>query len=245
MISPPRGIAWVATKSKLSRSLTRFFGTNARVRFQVSLTLSSAMNPRATVSASPRLISAPAEPAAPKASRQNCSLAVACPALFLIRARAKSRVSSSFDSSSTSRPLTMAPVGLIRSWQTREHSSAARSRPVSVVVIQKFLQGIDRLATPRRLPGVLIPKFEADAGASHGELWNHRDTSKFMIPGWFWISHVTWPAATAATSPHYAQYHHFAAENRINVDRRLHPPRGGHSCQAKIPRVSWGAATSG
>ena len=32
-------------------------------------------------------------------------------------------------SSMTSRPFMMAPTGLIRSWQTREHSSAARSRP--------------------------------------------------------------------------------------------------------------------
>ena len=37
-------------------------------------------------------------------------------------------VSSSLSSSRTSSPLTMAPTGLIRSWQTREHNSAARSR---------------------------------------------------------------------------------------------------------------------
>ena len=70
---------------------------------------------------------APAEPAAPKAIRQNCSLAEAVLALFLIRSSAKVLVSSSLSSSSTSRPLTIAPTGLIRSWQTREHSSAARS----------------------------------------------------------------------------------------------------------------------
>ena len=37
-------------------------------------------------------------------------------------------VSWSLSSSITSRPLTIAPTGLIRSWQTREHSRAARSR---------------------------------------------------------------------------------------------------------------------
>ena len=60
--------------------------------------------------------------------RQNCSLAEAVCALFWIRSSANSLVSSSLSSSSTSRPLTIAPTGLIRSWQTREHSSAARSR---------------------------------------------------------------------------------------------------------------------
>ena len=81
------------------------------------------------VCASPRSICAPAEPAAPKASRQNCSRAEAVLALFLMRSRAKVLVSSSLSfSSSTSSPFTIAPVGLIRSWQTREHSSAARSR---------------------------------------------------------------------------------------------------------------------
>ena len=69
-----------------------------------------------------------AEPAAPNARRQNCSRADAVLALFLIRSSAKFLVSSSLSSSSTSRPLTIAPAGLIRSWQTREHSSAARSR---------------------------------------------------------------------------------------------------------------------
>ena len=49
-------------------------------------------------------------------------------ALFLIRSIANALVSSSLSSSITSRPLTIAPTGLIRSWQTREHSSAARSR---------------------------------------------------------------------------------------------------------------------
>src|SRR5476651_904388 len=59
--------------------------------------------------------------------RQNCSLAEAVLALFLIRSRAKVLVSSSLPSSRTSSPLTMAPTGLIKSWQTREQSNAARS----------------------------------------------------------------------------------------------------------------------
>ena len=70
-----------------------------------------AMRPRATVSASPVSIDAPSEPAAPKASRQNCSRAEAEAALFLISSIATSRISGSFSSSSTSRPLTIAPTG--------------------------------------------------------------------------------------------------------------------------------------
>ena len=50
-------------------------------------------------------------------------------ALFLMRSRANVRVSSSVSSSSSiSSPFTIAAVGPIRSWQTREHRSAARSR---------------------------------------------------------------------------------------------------------------------
>src|SRR5579871_4201995 len=80
------------------------------------------------LSASPRSICAPAEPAAPKARRQNCRRAEAVLALLRISSRAKSRSSGFGSSSSTSSPLTMAPTGLIRSWQTREHNSAASSR---------------------------------------------------------------------------------------------------------------------
>src|SRR6202044_3923328 len=101
---------------------------NGRGKFQTRVVLPSSMRPRAAFSASPRSICAPAEPAAPKASRQNCSFAEAWYALFLIRSSANVLVSSSLSSSSTSSPLTMAPTGLIRSGQTREHSSAARSR---------------------------------------------------------------------------------------------------------------------
>src|SRR5215470_11547824 len=129
---PPRGIDWAATRIMFSRSLTRFFGKSALDKFQDSLILSSSMKPRATFSASPRSTWAVAEPAAPNASRQNCSRADAVLALFLMRSRAKLLVSSSVDSSSTSSPFTIAPDGLIRSWQTREHNSAARSRASSV-----------------------------------------------------------------------------------------------------------------
>ena len=45
-----------ASSSRLSRSLTRFFGSSTRGRFQVSLVLSSSRKPRATCSASPRSI---------------------------------------------------------------------------------------------------------------------------------------------------------------------------------------------
>src|SRR5215470_7058142 len=129
---PPRGIDWVATRIMFNRSLTRFFGSRALGRFQASLTFSSSMKPRATFSASPRSAWAPAEPAAPNAIRQNCNRADAVLALFLMRSRAKLLVSSSLDSSNTSNPLTIAPDGLIRSWQTREHNNAARSRASSV-----------------------------------------------------------------------------------------------------------------
>src|SRR5215467_6379511 len=126
--TPPRGIDWAATRIMFSRSLTRFFGSRAPAKFQESLTLPSSMKPRATFSASLRSTWPLAEPAAPKATRQNCSRADAVLALFLMRSMAKLLVSSSFDSSSTSSPFTIAPDGLIRSWQTREHNSAARSR---------------------------------------------------------------------------------------------------------------------
>src|SRR5262249_30651219 len=50
---------------------------------------------------------------------------------FLINSSANVFIAGSSSSSSTSRPLTMAPTGLITSWQTREQSSAARSRASS------------------------------------------------------------------------------------------------------------------
>ena len=48
-------------------------------------------------------------------------------ALFLINSKAMARISSSSSPSRTSSPLTIAPTGLMTSWQTREHKSAARS----------------------------------------------------------------------------------------------------------------------
>src|SRR5438874_9351278 len=80
------------------------------------------------VCASPRSICAPDDPAAPNARRQNCNRADAVLALLRIKSSANSRSSGFGLSSSTSSPLTMAPTGLMRSWQTREHSSAASSR---------------------------------------------------------------------------------------------------------------------
>ena len=74
---PPRGMVCPPIISMLSSSLTRFFGSSTRGRFQVSLVFSSSMKPRAIFSASPRSICAPAEPAAPNASRQNCKRAEA------------------------------------------------------------------------------------------------------------------------------------------------------------------------
>jgi hypothetical protein len=115
--------------SMLSSSLTRFFGSSVCGRFQTNLVLPSSMKARAMAWALPRSICALGEPAAPKARRQNCRRTEAVFALRLMRSSAKVLVSSSLSfSSSTSSPLTIAPVGLIRSWQTREHRSAARSR---------------------------------------------------------------------------------------------------------------------
>ncbi len=125
---PPRGIAWPASSTRLRMSLTLFLGSSARVAFHSSLVFSSAKRLRATLSASPVSIEAPAEPAAPKARRQNCRRAEATPVDFLIRSIAKPRMSGSFSDSSTSRPLAMAPTGEITSWHTREQSRAARSR---------------------------------------------------------------------------------------------------------------------
>ena len=83
----------------------------------------------ATASASPVSISMPAEPAAPKAMRANCSLAEALRALVRISFMASS---SAPPSSSSSRPLFIAPTGEMMSWQTRLQRSAARSGAESV-----------------------------------------------------------------------------------------------------------------
>ncbi len=125
---PPRGMVAPATMSRFSSSFTRFFGRMARGTSQFSVVRSSWMKPLATCSASPVSICAPAEPEAPKASRANCRRAEACRALLAMRSSANSRMLGSLSSSSTSIPLTMAPTGLMTSWHTREHSSAARSR---------------------------------------------------------------------------------------------------------------------
>ena len=139
-MTPPRGMADCAIRQRLSSSLTLFLAANWRGGFHARVVRSPGMTPRVTVSASPVSIDAPNEPAAPKASRQNCSRAEAAAALFLIRSVATARISGSFSSSSTSRPLTIAPTGEITSWQTREHSSAARSIGArATIVIGIFL----------------------------------------------------------------------------------------------------------
>src|SRR5580704_16917476 len=60
-IVPPRGMVPTATSSMFNKSLTRFFGSNSRGRFHIIVVLSSPRRPRATFSASPRSIWAPAE----------------------------------------------------------------------------------------------------------------------------------------------------------------------------------------
>ena len=139
-MTPPRGTAVVAMTSRLSSSFTWFLGSSTRGAFQVRVVRSSWMKPRATCSASPVSMAAPAEPAAPKARRANCSRAEAWRALFLMRSCAKPRIDSSFSSSSTSSPLTMAPTGLMTSWQTRLHSSAARSSASRVMAVMTSLR---------------------------------------------------------------------------------------------------------
>ena len=69
-----------------------------------------------------------ADPAAPNATRANCRRAAACSALAATSRSASARIAKSVSSSSTSRPLTTAPTGLTRSWQTRLTRSAAKSR---------------------------------------------------------------------------------------------------------------------
>src|SRR5262249_17999974 len=116
----------------------------------------------ATFSASPRSIWAVTEPAAPNASLQNCSRAEAVLALFLISSSAKFLVSSLLSSSSTSRPLTIAPAGLIRSWHTREHQSPARSSPSRLTAV-----GGDE-ASAGRAAAVAVPDMQGVSGA---RLW--------------------------------------------------------------------------
>src|ERR1700722_19793220 len=64
VIEPPRGMVPTATSSMFNKSLTRFFGSNSRGRFHTIVVLSSPNSPRATFSASPRSIWAPAARAA-------------------------------------------------------------------------------------------------------------------------------------------------------------------------------------
>src|ERR1700735_4016737 len=67
------------------------------------------------------------------------------------------RISSSCSPSSTSRPLTMAPTGLITSWQTREQRRAARASGVSEAII-KFLSWFGIGAWAETEPGLAALK---------------------------------------------------------------------------------------
>src|ERR1700733_781944 len=159
---PPRGMLPLPINTMLSSSFTRFLANNCRGRFQVSVVLPSSIRPRAAFSASPRSICAPAEPAAPNASRQNCSLAEAWCALFLISSSAKVLVSSFLSSSMTSMPLTIAPTGLIKSWHTREHTNAARSR---ALIAREPETGADVSADDVEVEDVGV---EEDVGGTEG-----------------------------------------------------------------------------
>ena len=54
-----------------------------------------------------------------------------------MRSMATARMSSSVSLSSISRPLTIAPTGLITSWHTLEHKSAAKSSGAIVTVVKR------------------------------------------------------------------------------------------------------------
>src|SRR5690606_30771662 len=119
----------------LSSSLALFLGNSMGVTFQSRSAFSPAIRRLATRSASRVSISVPAVEDAPKASRANSSLARAWRVEFSISSLAKPCISTWEGSASTSSPLPMAPTGLIRSWQTREHSNAARSAASSSTML--------------------------------------------------------------------------------------------------------------
>src|SRR6478735_8852541 len=133
------------------------------------------------VCASPRSICAPDDPAAPNARRQNCNRADAVLALLRIKSRANSRSSGLGLSSRTSSPLTIAPTGLMRSWQTREHNNAASSRASGagpgdevpdIDCSWKAATGAEECES-RMLPGLIHC---GGAGGQHAAevIWEHR-----------------------------------------------------------------------
>ena len=128
-ILPPRGMAPFATRMRLSSSLTLFLGSSQRGPFHSKSGFSFLRKAAATVCASPVSITIPADPAAPKAIRANCSLAEAFRALARISFMASSSAPPSSNSSS---PLLMAPTGEMMSWHTLLHRRAARSVAESV-----------------------------------------------------------------------------------------------------------------
>ena len=92
-----------------------------RGKFDAIVVLPSSRWPRAMVRASPRSICAPDDPR-PEGRRQNWKCAEAVLVLLRIKSSANSRSSGFGLSSSTLRPLTMAPTDL-RPWQTREQTA--------------------------------------------------------------------------------------------------------------------------
>src|SRR5690606_9379476 len=132
---PPRGTPAVAISNMLSSSLALFLGSSMGVTFHSRSAFSPAISRLATRSASRVSISVPAVEDAPKASRANSSLARAWRVEFSISSLAKPCMSTCEGSARTSSPLPMAPTGLIRSWQTREHSNAARSAASSSTML--------------------------------------------------------------------------------------------------------------
>src|SRR3954465_583882 len=72
-IAPPRGMAFVARTTRLRRSLTLFFGRSARGPSHQKRPLVVVEHALVALPGVAEVDRAPAEPAAPKASRANCS----------------------------------------------------------------------------------------------------------------------------------------------------------------------------
>jgi len=116
-------VSWAATANPF---LTRFFAIRTRGDSKENCAFSPSMYPLATFSASARSISAPADPAAPKARRANCSFAEAWRALRWMSSLANERISSLLSSKNRKWPLPLMPRA---GSQTRSASAPhARSR---------------------------------------------------------------------------------------------------------------------
>ena len=124
---PPRGIVCCAMTSMFSSSLTRFFGSNSARQVPGDLGLGVL-----DMAARHRLGIAEIDLGAGGTGGAEGQPAELQPGGSGLRALADQieREIAVFRLGivvQTSRPLTMAPTGLMRSWQTREHSSAASS----------------------------------------------------------------------------------------------------------------------